>query len=980
MGSMKKSSFLALSLCLVAAASFAADELTPALAPDDIDAAQCAAFVDGKEVGRGTAAAVSASLGVGASEEKWTMPAQSGKARHFTIGFKKPMSIGTVCTPDYLDTKRPLKPPEGHFISLLRPDAPYPGDVTKEEQWLVLPSGAVKPLPPGTTTRELRVSEITQQPPWGKTEWETSLSGVVCFKERYFAATELGRVQTAATSPVPELVWASWNQTQTVVGVVVFLASPNPVTVDTMKLGGTRPAVDALAPDWEPRGAGSNAIVRLPFATPVATRAVRVTGPVFDWRRRAVVTAVCPLVAMGERTERPGSEPPPPFKVGYTMPLDGFAAIDIHDKKTGQLVRRLVGETARDKGAVQEGWDLKDESEQVVQPGEYTWKGIARPPFRLTYEMTAYNAGQPAWWAPPPGKGGGGWLGDHGTPNCVAAMGDLMWLGTACAESGHAFICSDLEGNKVWGTGSLSYGFRGPSRVAADDRCGYAMTDALIARCDPKRDFKLRTIYTFHEKPELPWYALWGDVTTYGGFAARDGLLYCSVSAPGRWLKSSFLADDMDPGKSQPIAYLYKGRGVRKGREDKNYGFYEYDELMLYHATFLTEKMPEQTPSLAGMPIPSTPDVHYGDAPVAGKLKGNIVVVFKKPVLVGSVLIPDSAVKVYALKPGVKLEQAVGSAEGDQVNVQDLTGTAGKSDLSDNEDMAELAGDSAVEDWVPLKTDAKPGRPTVALAPEGGVETIALRYKVKSLTFSQVMGHRMVDVAPQAERVFSEGELTPQGGWRTTRKGRAVTEFVPAQFALVWKDEQELRGLTLFNPPPSLAQWEVARLEVDQWMGPPTADPKASLADDSKWKLIGPYNVGGNPVVHQVDFGTSLKTRAVRVRFLSGAPVADGGSTAGSDFIVAYRPAGADPTNLPTMLNERITVLKVPPPDDDQAEATLVRHIPFPKPNNLAFDEGGTLFCLSDGQVVTVPLKDGERSRVVVTREKLDVPVNLALD
>ena len=968
----------ALALCLSLAASARAADLNPALTPDNIDAAQCAAYVDGKEISRGSAAAVAAALGVGASTERWTIPSQSGKARQFTVGFKQPVALGTICTPTYLSAKLPLKPPEGRLISLLKPDAPYPGDIAQEEQWTVLPPGHVKPLPPGTTTRELRISDIALQPPWGKKEWETSLEPVVCLQQRYYAATEIGRVQTAATSPVPELVWASWNETQSLAGVVAFLALPEPVTVDTLKTTSIRPAPEADAADWEPRGGSSNPVLQITFTPPVATRAVRVTGPVFDYRRRAVVRAVCPLVAMGDRTEPPGAETPPPFKVAFTMPLNGFAAIDLHDKQTGALVRRLIGETARDQGLVQEGWDLRDEDGQVILPGQYTWKGIARPPFKLTYEMTAYNAGQPAWWAPAPGKGGGGWLGDHGSPNCVAAMGDVMWLGTFCAESGHAFIASDLEGNKLWGTGSLSYGFRGPSRVAADERCGYAMTDSVIARCDPKRDFKLRTIYTFREQPELPWYAQWGDVTAQGGFAARDGLLYCSVSAPERWLKSTFLSDDMDPAKSQPIAYLYKGKGVRKGKYDKNYDVYEYDELMLFYATFLTERNPAQTPSLADTPIPSTPAVHYGDAPVAGKLKGNLVVKFRKPVLVGSVLIPDSAVKVYALKPGVKYEQAVGNAEGDQTGMQDLTGKK-KDDLGDNEEFAELTDDSTVVDWIELKTDVKPGHPTVAVAPTGGVQTTALRYKVKSLNFSQVMGHRLADVAPQAERVFTEGELTPQGGWRTVRKGRAVTEFVPAQVALVWPAEQELRGLTLFNPPPSLAQWEVARLEVDQWNGPASADPKASLADDSKWKLIGPYNVGGDPVVHQVDFGTTLKTRAVRIRFLSGAPVA-GGSSAGTDAIVAYRPIGADPTNLPVMLNERITVLKAPAPENDEADATFVRHIPFPKPNNLAFDEAGTLYCLSDGQVVTVPLKDGETSRVVVTKDKLDVPVNLALD
>jgi len=86
--------------------------------------------------------------------------------------------------------------------------------------------------------------------------------------------------------------------------------------------------------------------------------------------------------------------------------MDGFVALDLHDKATGKLVRRLVGETYRKQGPVNEDWDLRDNNGQPVSPGAYTWKAVARPPFKLTYETSVYNSGIPAWFAPRPPKAG----------------------------------------------------------------------------------------------------------------------------------------------------------------------------------------------------------------------------------------------------------------------------------------------------------------------------------------------------------------------------------------------------------------------------------------------------------------------------------------------------------------------------------------------------------------------------------------------
>ncbi|HEY3415302.1 MAG TPA: hypothetical protein VGM23_00330, partial [Armatimonadota bacterium] len=146
----------------------------------------------------------------------------------------------------------------------------------------------------------------------------------------------------------------------------------------------------------------------------------------------------------------PDTAPPIPFTFSYHMPLDGVVAIHILDAQ-GRIVRRLVAETPRSTGRVTEGWDLRDDRGQYPPPGVYHWQAVARPPLKLTYELTVNNAGQPPWWISKDGRELGGWLADHGAPVSACAVGDLLFFGSGCAENGHAAIATDVNGNKRWG-------------------------------------------------------------------------------------------------------------------------------------------------------------------------------------------------------------------------------------------------------------------------------------------------------------------------------------------------------------------------------------------------------------------------------------------------------------------------------------------------------------------------------------------------
>ncbi|MHA3772192.1 hypothetical protein ACXR0O_11715 [Verrucomicrobiota bacterium sgz303538] len=105
-------------------------------------------------------------------------------ARHLRIGFKTPQPVGTVLVR------------AGGRLSVLKPNAPYPGDLTNEDHWLPADriSGqeisreevgreeyATWVLPPRTTTRALRFTHVAQP---ADPRYDGWLGGALLFPER----------------------------------------------------------------------------------------------------------------------------------------------------------------------------------------------------------------------------------------------------------------------------------------------------------------------------------------------------------------------------------------------------------------------------------------------------------------------------------------------------------------------------------------------------------------------------------------------------------------------------------------------------------------------------------------------------------------------------------------------------------------------------------------------------------------------------
>ena len=129
--------------------------VTPAVTAADLDAARCEAFEGARSLGAAPAGVVERLLGLTPAESfpAWSTGPVTGSLRHFRLAFGKPVALGTICT-EYAGggSLALFQTQVGTSVSYLKADAPYPGDVANDTQWVRLPAGEVKTLPTGTTT------------------------------------------------------------------------------------------------------------------------------------------------------------------------------------------------------------------------------------------------------------------------------------------------------------------------------------------------------------------------------------------------------------------------------------------------------------------------------------------------------------------------------------------------------------------------------------------------------------------------------------------------------------------------------------------------------------------------------------------------------------------------------------------------------------------------------------------------------------
>ncbi len=138
---------------------------------------------------------------------------------------------------------------------------------------------------------------------------------------------------------------------------------------------------------------------------------------------------------------------PLPLEFSYNLPEDAECTIQLFNEKN-ENVRILVAQQQRMGGRNTERWDGCDDWGNVLPAGTYRWRGIYHAPIKAEYRFSVHNSGNPPY---PTADGKGGWGGDHGVPQAVAAFEDGILIAWNASEYGWGIIRTDFEGRKQWG-------------------------------------------------------------------------------------------------------------------------------------------------------------------------------------------------------------------------------------------------------------------------------------------------------------------------------------------------------------------------------------------------------------------------------------------------------------------------------------------------------------------------------------------------
>ncbi|WP_145093034.1 hypothetical protein [Anatilimnocola aggregata] len=932
--------------------AWSAERLASAISADVIDWERCVAFADGQEQPAPGQELLAPWLGLSTPPTGNLLPWSTGPAaaetRHFRIVFKQPVEVGTLCA-------------STEFVALLRDDSELPGVINDESQWRALAPGMVRPLDLGTKVRAIRITIKRHNLPWENPRTASVFPGLRLFTDRYYNPAEFGyrdwsRPAVKKGTPA-ELQWLGyWPEPQLVAGILIDRPGASVISISAVSAKQEVHPRLAQDNDWQPIAiAGSNSTFQP--QTSLTTRAVRLRIPVpteASIQQRPPSVAV--LVSLPDDANTPTSKsyshvPASPVTLKYDMPLDGFAAIRIEDEK-GQHVRRLIAEVERERGSAQENWDLLDDQGKPVAPGKYHFVGLARPPFKLTYEMTVYNAGNPPWMAPVPG--GGWWMADHGPPCSTCAVGDVMFFGAGGAEFGVPLIATDREGRKLWH--DLH---QGAQRLVSDGRYAYVVNDGEVIRIDPQNKFAKLPLHKFAYSTEVPGHAkawLTGD---HSGAAVFGNALCISYSAPAPpWIRSAFHSGQVNIAHCQPSP--------------------------IPHKTHVTDLTPNEHIFSTFQAAPSSVTGSFGPTSKKGPLKDSLLLTLKDEVPVGSVVVPSGDVEVYALKSGVKLpEQFI-----PQVTQQDPTQPAVPATSLADDLQQDLQGKFDPEMWLPLRSKSA-DRPGIATSAQG-MKTKALIFhspKQERLEYSLVLDRRYRNATESAVFLPLEGMGTATAAWQFNRAvDQPLSYGNPAVAGYIWKEPAQVRGFLMTRPTP----W--AGFAIDVWNGPADASiDAAAFKNDEHWQQVHLHRQVRNdikwswhtPRVVQGDFGSTLSIRALRVRVIDppqGPGAKAGPVNGGFESLLLFEPQGND-AELPVNLAQRITVLDLP--STGETTAKLREHLPVTQPGALAFDAQGKLYVACEAGICRLPTLDaaGAATReVVVAPSEAGRPRALAFD
>ena len=416
--------------CLVSAA----EDLSPVIVKDDLDPATFAEWMDGKEtlIGPDRRREVPSWL-------VWTRDSEPGVygqeygdgkkpgPRHMRIGFTKPVVVGTVfaCAND---------------LSVLKTSATYPGNLGDDSQWVKaqclsregkLVDGNAPPmatwvLPPGTTTRALRMSHMAQQNDRRYNGWT---GAVMILPQRYVNLAPQAVASASANSEAAGRVndqeeggpWANWENgeqgqefpvsAEHPAWVMLSWAEPHVVSgLITLSAGASQAEVQVCTapadqhPTQVPESAWTTILEStrvdphyprnfprdiLAFDKPVTTRGVRLRflktfddanchGHINGFAKGGKRVWLGELLALSPLGDKPLAAAPqkktgedhPPIPIAFHLDKPGVVTLVIEDAE-GNRIRNLVAETRFPAGDNTAWWDGLDDRERDYEAADH---------------------------------------------------------------------------------------------------------------------------------------------------------------------------------------------------------------------------------------------------------------------------------------------------------------------------------------------------------------------------------------------------------------------------------------------------------------------------------------------------------------------------------------------------------------------------------------------------------------------------------
>ncbi|MFP4028132.1 MAG: hypothetical protein ACLFWL_10100 [Candidatus Brocadiia bacterium] len=675
--------------------------------------------------------------------------------------------------------------------------------------------------------------------------------------------------------------------------------------------------------------------------------------------------------------------PPPPVSISYDVPVAGTVSMAI-DNEEGTRVRNIVSRASREKGSHEEYWDLKSESGKFVEPGTYKWKGITGPKLELEYEMSVYpnvtvhHPDRTAWLN---GRSGsGGWLADHSPPFGGDAGGDRVCFTCPVPEAGVGFIVCDLSGKKLWGIHGFA-AWSGGRRIACNGKTTYVEQyrggrDRIWAV-----DLESQNVKTIIDRGHSERRR-----RRITGLAVHGDRVFAAVNAHGAWIANATGADAVDITKCLP---RYKEK-----REPRK----KYEVVPDPRNDFL------RLLRLKGTPPGYAPDhgltwLSSTEGPGAQQY---IMVAFKKPVNIGSCVYPVPQNKKYEIRLSLLKEDAPYPPDPENRDFWEPFETHG--DLAwDIAQAPEQARTRALlirfvkggtdEFSKVLRDEGGEGKKKTGFFPSaddasdfgmegeeegGGVMGGGRSWKAR-LEGMQILRRRFKNLFGSCKVRVSSGHVEETGKWVAERSA-PLTESNPAVYLMEWNKPVELRGL-------AIKEIDAKETRIDIWTGPETGE--IPLMGQAQWKTVDTFvprrrmehvnfdghNANALYMNGKVDFGETIRTRAVRLRAVSQwtTETREGSCAKGRLQLdpTRCRVFGVAPLQyvggevpVDPRTTQRIEVID---PRAKSDEKTIVKEIHIPHPGDMEVNHEGDLFTISEGQVVRVDLSGEGQHEDVIT-------------